>query len=484
MPSSNAEFNIVEFIEKNSISTLSGNYQNHMVSKIQNQFNNHEQQMFIASFYCLLRYNPNTEYIVDLDNIWKWLGFSQKDAAKRVIEKNFKIGIDYKCLLHNLVEQTKRRGGHNKEKLMLTINTFKRFCLKAGTDKADQIHDYYIKMEEILHEVINEESNELRLQLQQKDKLLGNAKLESEIFREKTILELFPENTQCVYYGTIDNLTDNNEPLFKFGNSNNLSKRVNSHKKTFMNFRLVNAFKVDNKFYIENAMKRDAIFGKFRRSIVIHNVKHTELLVRDESFDIDSVIKDIIKSIEYTADNYKKMFIENEELMKKCSLLVDENEKLKTDRNDSMRSSDDESSKWKLRVLLLDEENKKLKLDNLKLIKQYKIYTTTNNIEIPSNDIITNVGYDQITNSLKRLAKQSDGYYYIGCYKYKKNIGSREEVWNNVAYKTGGNLTKQDLLINKNGKIVSKKKFIEESQSGRLDNVNQEKKRLSLLNNT
>ena len=36
--------------------------------------------------------------------------------------------------------------------------------LKANTSKANDIHEYYIKLEETLHEVIDEESNELRLQ--------------------------------------------------------------------------------------------------------------------------------------------------------------------------------------------------------------------------------------------------------------------------------------------------------------------------------
>ena len=60
-------------------------------------------------------------------------------------------------------------GGQNKETILLTVNTFKKLCLKAGTKKADEIHDYYIKLEELLHETVNEESNELRLQLEQKD---------------------------------------------------------------------------------------------------------------------------------------------------------------------------------------------------------------------------------------------------------------------------------------------------------------------------
>ena len=35
--------------------------------------------------------------------------------------------------------------------------------VKAGTKKADEIHEYFVKLEEILQEVLLEESNELKL---------------------------------------------------------------------------------------------------------------------------------------------------------------------------------------------------------------------------------------------------------------------------------------------------------------------------------
>ena len=71
-------------------------------------------------------------------NIWGWLGFSQKDAAKRTLDKHFTINIDYKIFAPQVGGAIKNtpRGGHNKEIIMLTIRTFKLFCLKAGTKKA------------------------------------------------------------------------------------------------------------------------------------------------------------------------------------------------------------------------------------------------------------------------------------------------------------------------------------------------------------
>ena len=145
---------------------------------------------------------------------------------------------------------------------MLNVKTFKSLCLKVGTNKADEIHDYYIKLEEIVQEVINEENNELKLQLEQKDKQILSQELKNEkdkqFLKEKTLLEQFPLNTQCIYIGKIDNKTLGkpnskmyHESVIKFGQSNNLAERVKCHKKTYDNFILYNAYKVKNKIEIE-----------------------------------------------------------------------------------------------------------------------------------------------------------------------------------------------------------------------------------------
>ena len=180
---------IVNLIETNPITKLNGNYQSKLIEKVKTHFTDYEQQMFVASFYCYLNYNKS-DFVIDLDNIWRWLGFASKFNSKRLLEKCFIIEKDYKILLNHQVRQsddtiinkdykilllTKERqsddtrGGHNKETFMLTIETFKKYCMKAGTKKADEIHDYFIKLEEILHEIIKEESDELKLQLEQKN---------------------------------------------------------------------------------------------------------------------------------------------------------------------------------------------------------------------------------------------------------------------------------------------------------------------------
>ena len=59
---------------------------------------------------------------------------------------------------------------------------------------------------------------------------------------------------------------------------------------------------------------------------------------------------------------------------------------------------------------------------------------------------------------MKKYMKSNDGTYHIKGHKYAMLIGSRAQVWHKTAYKTKGDLKREDLLFNKHGRVVSKKK--------------------------
>ena len=123
---------IVNLIESNPITKLTGNYQSKLVEKVKNTFSNYEQQLFLSSFYCYLKYDSNNDYVIDIDidNVWKWLDFSQKYNAKCVLEKNFNINKDYKYFAPEVAGAKKdNRGGHNKETIMLNVETFTPFLI-------------------------------------------------------------------------------------------------------------------------------------------------------------------------------------------------------------------------------------------------------------------------------------------------------------------------------------------------------------------
>ena len=79
---------------------------------------------------------------------------------------------------------------------------------------------------------------------------------------------------------------------------------------------------------------------------------------------------------------------------------------------------------------------------------------------------------------MKRPDRALDGFYYIKSLgdvkagkgkKFKELFGSREQVMNGTAYKTPGGLTIDDLIMNKHGRIVSKKKFYTAKKEKRLE---------------
>jgi hypothetical protein len=401
------ELNIVELIEKNPISKLSNVYNNKLINKIKENFSGFEQQLFVSSFYCYLNYDKNIDFVVDLDNIWKWLGFASKFTSIRLLEKHFKLDVDYKNLASPKCEATsndEKWGGHNKQTILLTIKCFKSLCLKAQTKKASEIHEYYMKMEDVLHEIVEEETDELRLQLEQKeniileikqsseqekDKLLQNSKKEKQKAVEQAIIVQFPLNTECIYFGTIDNTNEEKETLIKFGHTNDLATRILDHRKKYSNFILVEAFRVQNKVEIENLIKTYPKIKRQIRTLELNGKNKTEIIAYDATnFTIDKLtkhIKDIIHSKTYSIDNFNRLMKQNEEL-------ENENRELR-ERNKSQE-------------LMIIEKNLKINELNDLLEKNQKIINSLNNenqsvyqnVLLPEDDM--NKKFNEFINSI------------------------------------------------------------------------------------
>jgi cell division septum initiation protein DivIVA len=353
---SSATLNIVDLIDKNPITNLSQKYNNLLLAKLQENFSTFEQQLFVASFYCYLNYDKNTDFVVDLDHVWKWLGFSQKAHVKPMVESNFKLDVDYKIVTSSETDEDqpphspdksgsdkpKKHGGHNKQTIKLTIRCFKLLCLKAQTKKAGEIHDYYMKMEETLHQILDTETSELRAQLEQsaaqleqKNEVISTLNqatitLTEEKKRavEKTLISQFPVNTQTIYFGTIDNTNADNEKLIKFGQTNDLASRVAHHHKIYNNFILAAAFRVTNRTEIENHIKAHPKIKRQLRMIEVAGKNKTEIIAYDSTnFTIARLtkhIEDIIHARMYNVENFNRLLQRNQEL-------EDENAKLVSD---------------------------------------------------------------------------------------------------------------------------------------------------------
>ena len=328
---------IVNLIESNPIIKFSGDYQSKLVEKIKSSFTNYEQQLFLSSFYCYLKYDYKNDFVIDLDNIWKWLDFSQKDAAKRLIDKNFYINKDYKIFAPQVGGAKKdARGGHNKEIIMLNVETFKKFCLKAGTKKADEIHDYFIKLENIMFEITKEECDILKQQLQQIEDI-KNKETEQKLIKQK---ELDNEKFLLKEYDNIGNIiyiikvktNDDGTYIVKIGHSTKgIKERYQECKQKHKNILLLNCFQVDKSYEFEQFLHSHQIIQSTNVKNLTGHESEKELFLIGTTLTIQMVIKVINDNIDNY--NYKVrellLEIENLKLKNNGQTINNDNEMLK-----------------------------------------------------------------------------------------------------------------------------------------------------------
>jgi hypothetical protein len=371
---------IVNLIESNPITKFTGNYQSKLIEKVKNSFTAYEQQIFLASFYCYLKYDKTTDFVIDLDNVWQWLGFNSKFNSKRLLESCFKLDLDYKKSLLQTEKQTNIKGGHNKEIFMLNIKSFKLFCIKAGTKKADEIHEYFIKLEEILQEVLIEESNELKLQLEQfentknkefEEKLIKQKELDNEIF----LLKEYANSGLLVYIIKVKTFK-NGEYVIKIGHSEKgVLNRYNEHKTNYKECLLLNCFAVDKSKDFESFIHNHNLINPNKCKILKGHEKENELFLVGKKL----TYKILLKIINDNINNYN--YRVNELLL--------ENELLKTKINNNKSNVDNElliellslTKTLTHKISSLEQTNKEI-LD--KLNSQQTKVTTGFNQQIPN----------------------------------------------------------------------------------------------------
>jgi hypothetical protein len=223
--------NIQSLIENNPLSIVSDTSKDKLINRMSEIFTSEHQKLFLSSFYCYLNYNSRTDYVIDLDLVWKFLGFSQKIRAKELLLKHFEENKDFKI---EKIAFSIERARYNKdttsikEKITLNIRTFKSICLKANTEKAKEIHDYYIDLEETIMEITRQETELLK---RQTDNLLEQTcTLQNELKIAKSRVQQRHTKTYNPGRALYVLRAKTNNTHFKVGYTNNLENRLSQYR--------------------------------------------------------------------------------------------------------------------------------------------------------------------------------------------------------------------------------------------------------------
>jgi hypothetical protein len=150
--------NIVHKIENAPIEVFTEeNCKSPYLKYINTHFTDFEKKLFLT--FSLGEVRAETECIIDLDDFWQWMGFSQKAKAKRAILRHLTLNESY-TIQENTVEHPRQRGGHNKEKIFVNVNGFKKLSFICDSPRSDEITAYFLKFTTIAFKMLKGDFDE------------------------------------------------------------------------------------------------------------------------------------------------------------------------------------------------------------------------------------------------------------------------------------------------------------------------------------
>jgi hypothetical protein len=102
--------NFNELVKTSNKTILSEQLQSKMVTILNEEFDEEEQRWYIANLYVYMNYHPTNDFPINLDHVYKMIGFANKGNAMKTIKSNFVVDEDYKVALFH-TEKRKNEGG-------------------------------------------------------------------------------------------------------------------------------------------------------------------------------------------------------------------------------------------------------------------------------------------------------------------------------------------------------------------------------------
>lgn len=295
---SSKSINFTELV-KNSNTTQSLKLQTKMIDILNKEFTESEQQWYVANLYMYINYHPTNDYLINLEHVFKMIGFANKANAKRTLNNNFTENEDYKITVISRDD-----GKFTTEDIMINTNTFKNLCMLAKTDKGKEIRKYYVKLENMNNQLIQEEIQEIK---DNQNKLIQ--KLESDtkqllidkdtehkenirINRHNILIEKF-NHKKCVYIAELDE----NVNLIKIGSTHNIAERIKDLCMKFGKCMFLQVYESDNFREIESNILHNEFVIKNRYKEAINNYQSKEVVKLTYEFNYKQLLEIVEKNV-------------------------------------------------------------------------------------------------------------------------------------------------------------------------------------------
>lgn len=230
------------------------------------------QELFMSSFKGI----EESTKSVDLDDVWQWMGFTKKSNAKRALKSIF-TEEHYNITYGNNI-------GTKHETITMSADTFKKFCMRAGTKRCNEICDYYLSLEKIVNKYMHN--------LIQKKTLETESRIEEE--RHKIIVRA-NANVPVVYIMKIKDM-ENGSFIIKIGHTNDLQSRWSKICSHFgLRVHVREAYVCEMNIEFENFLHNHKYLQEFKYNEAINNgIKSVECYLMKSAEDLEH-IKRIVK---------------------------------------------------------------------------------------------------------------------------------------------------------------------------------------------
>ena len=426
---------------KNSKTTLSlsENYKSEMIEILNTEFTEEQQKWFIANLFAYLHFHPTNDYPVNLEHVYKDLGFANKGNAMKTMKSNFSVDEDYKLII--IPREKKQNAGRSEHEIMLNIDTFKNLCMLVKTDKGKEIRKYYVKLENIYNSMIKKE-------IENKDKLLEDSK---KLIEEKeNIIEQLENKPDTYGFESESGYIYMAEDETKHGHNKIGFMKHISRMSELNTASSTNSIKLVCRFFTFDKVKSESIIHRILEPFRIKMVKKNEWFFFKNKTELAFALKimkectDFVNTYHYKSYddfNTKNMNLNYDELLNEYKLL--ENDYKKYEKNQSTELINEyilnndttytgvcwdiQKNKWGAK-LQFNNVSQFLgyydnQIDAAKAYNNYALYLNENN---NGKFILNNIiGYQTVAINVpeenKKTIMENKTSKYIGVYLDKKN---------------------------------------------------------------